>query len=253
MVLALALTMNLTLFAIQAGQRRKLPHFEELEQATRRLAASADLARRATAIVHDTVLNDLAVVMNSPDVLDARVRQALRDDLDTLEGGAWMRATERVPVHDEEQARIRNEISKLASDFRWRGLAVNVTGAGPGIYVFADGAGDALVGALRATLENVLRHSGTTTADVEIMYSDDEVTFMISDQGAGFDTSTVDAQRLGIRNSIVGRMEDVGGRVRVWSSPGTGTTVLIGVPVAAVLERVAPSGHQKGDYADRDD
>jgi len=128
-----------------------------------------------------------------------------------------------------------------------------VTGAGPGIYVFADGAGDALVGALRATLENVLRHSGTTTADVEIMYSDDEVTFMISDQGAGFDTSTVDAQRLGIRNSIVGRMEDVGGGVRVWSSPGTGTTVLIGVPVAAVLERVAPSGHQKGDYADRDD
>jgi len=253
MVLALAVTMNLTLFAIQARQRRKLPHFEELEQATRRLAASADLARRATAIVHDTVLNDLAVVMNSPDVLDARVRQALRDDLDTLEGGAWMRATERVPVHDEEQARIRNEISKLASDFRWRGLTVNVTGAGPGIYVFADGAGDALVGALRATLENVLRHSGTTTADVEIMYSDDEVTFMISDQGAGFDTSTVDAQRLGIRNSIVGRMEDVGGRVRVWSSPGTGTTVLIGVPVAAVLERVAPSGHQKGDYADRDD
>ena len=84
------------------------------------------------------------------------------------------------------------------------------------------------------------------------MYSDDEVTFMISDQGAGFDTATVDPQRLGIRSSIVGRMEDVGGRVRVWSSPGTGTTVLIGVPVAAVLERAAPSDHQKGDYADRD-
>lgn len=253
MVLALAVVMNLTLFAIQARQRRKLPGFDELEGATRRRAASADLARRTTAVVHDTVLNDLAVVMNSPDVLDDRVRQALLDDLDTLEGGAWMRATESVPVHDEQQARIRNEMSRVASDFRWRGLTVNVTGAGPGVYVFSEGAGEALVGALRATLENVLKHSGTTTADVEIMYSDTEVTFMVSDQGVGFDTAAVDPNRLGIRASIAGRMEDVGGRVRVWSSPGTGTTVLIGVPVAEVLQRGAPSDHQKGDYADREE
>ena len=252
MVLALAIVMNLTLFAIQARQRRKLPRFDELENATRRRAASADLARRTTAVVHDTVLNDLAVVMNAPDTLDSRVRQALSDDLDTLEGGAWMRATASVPVHDEEQARIRNEIARVASDFRWRGLTVNVTGAGVGVYVFADGAGEALVGALRATLENVLKHSGTTIADVEIMYSDDEVTFMISDQGAGFDPAEVDPKRLGIRTSVTGRMEDVGGRVRVWSSPGMGTTVLIGVPVAEVLQRTAPSDHQKGDYADRE-
>lgn len=253
MVLALAVVMNLTLFAIQARQRRKLPRFEELESATRRLAASADLARRTTAVVHDTVLNDLAVVMNASDTLDTRVRQALIDDLDTLEGGAWMRATESVPVHNEQQARIRNEISRVASDFRWKGLTVNVTGAGPGVYVFGEGAGEALVGALRATLENVLKHSGTTTADVEVMYSDSEVTFMISDQGVGFDPAAVDPNRLGIRTSVMGRMEDVGGRVRVWSSPGTGTTVLIGVPVAEVLERGAPSDHQKGDYVGRDE
>ncbi len=253
MVLLLAVLMNLTLFAIQERQRRRFPRFEELEQATRRLSASADLQRRTTAVVHDTVLNDLAVVMNSPDVLDPRVRQALGDDLDTLEGGEWMRASEKVPVHDEEQARIRNEIARVASDFRWRGLTVNVTGVGSGIYVFGEGAGEALVGALRATLENVVKHSGTTTADVEIMYADDEVTFMISDQGTGFDPAAVDPQRLGIRTSIQARMADVGGRVRVWSSPGMGTTVLIGVPVSEVLERTAPSDHQKGDYVDRDD
>ena len=185
MVLALALMMNLTLFAIQARQRRRFPRYEELEGATRRLAASADLARRTTAVVHDTVLNDLAVVMNSPDTLDTRVRRALREDLDTLEGGAWMRATESVPVHDEEQARIRNEMARLASDFRWRGLTVNVTGVGPGVYIYGEGAGEALVGALRAALENVLKHSGTSSADVEIIYSDTEVTFMVVRPGGG--------------------------------------------------------------------
>ncbi|QEO09582.1 sensor histidine kinase [Protaetiibacter larvae] len=250
MVLLIAVTLYLTLFTIQARQRRRLPRFDELERGTRRLAASADLARRTTAIVHDTVLNDLAVVMNAPDTLDERTRARLRADLDTLEGGAWMRTTEQVAVHDSEQAHIRNELARVASDFRWRGLTVNVTGVGPGIYEYAPGAGEALVGALRATLENVLKHSGTDSADVEVMYTDQEISFMVSDQGVGFDPARVDPQRLGIRTSIVGRMEDVGGHVRVWSSPGMGTTVLIGVPVSKVLERGLPSRHQESDYGD---
>lgn len=250
MVLLVAIVLYLTLFAIQARQRRRFPQFDQLELATRRLAASADLASRTTAVVHDTVLNDLAVVMNAPDTLDPRARQRLADDLDTLAGGEWMRAIEQVPVHDEEQARIRNELTKIASDFRWRGLTVNVTGARPAVYRFAPGAGDALVAALRATLENVLRHAGATSADVEIVYSDDRMTFMVSDQGVGFDPAEVDPQRLGIRTSIVGRMEAVGGEVRVWSSPGAGTTVIIAAPVSEVLERGEPSRHQESDYDD---
>ncbi|AYF98453.1 sensor histidine kinase [Protaetiibacter intestinalis] len=250
MALLLAVVLYLTLFVIQARQRRRLPRFEELELATRRRAASADLARRTTAIVHDTVLNDLAVVMNAPDVLDERIRQRLRDDLATLEGGAWIRTTEKVPVPDEGQAQLRNDLSRLASDFRWRGLTVNVTGVTSGVYIFDPVAGEALVGALEATFENVLRHSGASTANVEIMYSDTEVTFMVSDEGVGFDPESVDASRLGIRGSIVGRMEAAGGRAQLWSSPGAGTTVLLSVPVAEVRERGTPSKHQEADYVD---
>src|SRR5690606_19508916 len=101
MVLLLAVVLYLTLFTIQARQRRKLPRFEELERATRRRAASADLARRTTAVVHDTVLNDLAVVMNAPDTLGARTTARLREDLATLAGGEWMETTHQVAVPDE--------------------------------------------------------------------------------------------------------------------------------------------------------
>lgn len=250
MVLLLAVLLYLTLFTIQARQRRKLPRFEELERATRRRAASADLARRTTAVVHDTVLNDLAVVMNAPDTLDAATRERLRADLDTLEGGEWMRATSQVAVPDEAQAAIRNELARLASEFRWRGLTVNVTGVTSGVYIYEPLAGEALVGALRATFENVLRHSGGTSANVEIMYSDTEVSFMVSDEGKGFDTTAIDARRLGIRDSIIGRMEAAGGTARIWSSPGAGTTVLLSVPVLEVRDPGEPSTHQGPDYAD---
>jgi signal transduction histidine kinase len=82
------------------------------------------------------------------------------------------------------------------------------------------------------------------------MYSDAEVTFMVSDEGVGFDPDAVDASRLGIRGSIVGRMEAAGGWARIWSAPGAGTTVLLGVPVTEVRDPGTPSQHQKGDYAD---
>ena len=250
MVLMLAVVLYLTLFTIQARQRRKLPRFEELEQATRRRAATADLARRTTAIVHDTVLNDLTVIMNAPDVLDARARGRLRDDLDTLESGEWMATTSEVAVPDQAQAMIRNELARMASEFRWRGLTVNVTGVTSGVYIYEPAAGQALLGALRATFENVLRHSGATTANVEIIYSDTLVTFMVSDEGVGFDMAQVDPSRLGIRDSIIGRMEAAGGSARIWSSPGAGTTVLLGVPVAEVRDPGEPSRHQEADHVE---
>jgi len=234
MVLLVAVVTYTTLFAIQSRQRRKLPRYEQYEEAAERRTASADLAQRTTAVVHDTLLNDLTIIMNAPDTLRDAARSRLLEDLATLEGGAWMRASETVGAPGEQQARVRNELDRLASDFRWRGLTVNVTGVGNSIFHYRPGVAEALLGALRATLENVLAHSGTTVADVEVMYTDEEIVFVISDQGVGFDPDAVAAERLGVRGSIVARMEAVGGRVQVWSTPGAGTTVLIAAPVTIV-------------------
>jgi len=247
MVLLLALVVHLTLFAIQSRQRRRLPGFDELERATLRRTATVDLARRTTAIVHDTVLNDLSAVMSAPDTLDQRMRDRLLADLETLESGAWFSATERVALPDAGQVAIRNDLARLASEFRWRGLTVNVTGVTDGVYIYDVVAGEALIWALRATLENVLMHSGSTTANVEIIYSDTEVTFMVADEGVGFDLDAVPASRLGVRESILRRMESAGGTARIWSAPGAGTTVMLGVPVVEVRDPGIPSAHQQGD------
>ncbi len=232
MVLALTAVAYLTLAAIQVRIRRRVPNFDELEAETRALAHGEDLARRTTAVVHDTLLNDLAVVMNAPDRLDARARERLLADLETLRGADWISAAAAGRDLDASDAGLRNDLARLASEFQWRGLSLHMTGSPLASHVLEPHVADALLGSLRATLENVVRHSGATTAEVEVIVDPGHVTIMITDRGTGFDPASVAADRLGLRASVVERMTAVGGRARVWSAPGEGTSVIISAPAS---------------------
>ena len=231
MVLALTTIAYLTLASIQARIRRRVPNFDELESETRALAHGEDLARRTTAVVHDTLLNDLAVVMNAPDRLDERTRERLLSDLETLRGADWITASAAVDLPAED-AGLRNELARLASEFQWRGLSMYLTGHPLAHHVLAPDVAAALIAALRATLENVIRHSGVTTVEVEVIADPENVTVMVTDQGRGFDPAAVPADRLGLRTSVVERMTTVGGQVRIWSAPGEGTSVILSAPAA---------------------
>lgn len=236
MVLALTTIAYLTLASIQARIRRRVPNFDELESETRALAHGEDLARRTTAVVHDTLLNDLAVVMNAPDSLDERTRERLLSDLETLRGADWITASAAVDLPAED-AGLRNELARLASEFQWRGLSMHLTGHPLAHHVLAADVAAALIAALRATLENVIRHSGATTVEVEVIADPENVTVMVTDQGRGFDPAAVPPDRLGLRTSVVERMTTVGGQVRIWSAPGEGTSVILSAPAA---RQVAP-------------
>lgn len=236
MVLALTTVAYLTLASIQARIRRKVPNFDELESETRALAHGEDLARRTTAVVHDTLLNDLAVVMSAPDRLDERTRDRLLADLETLRGADWITASAAVDLPAED-AGLRNELARLASEFQWRGLSMHLTGHPLAHHVLATDVAAALIAALRATLENVIRHAGVTTVEVEVIADPENVTVMVTDQGRGFDPAAVPADRLGLRTSVVERMTTVGGQVRIWSAPGEGTSVILSAPAA---RQVAP-------------
>jgi hypothetical protein len=234
MVLGISSVAYLTLAAVQARIRRRVPNFDELEAETLALGHGEDLARRTTAVVHDTLLNDLGVVMTAPDRLDERAQQRLLDDLGTLRGADWITAS--APAHESqrEDSRLRNEFSRLASEFQWRGLSLHITGTGLADYPLTAAVADALLASVQAALENVLKHSGATTAEVEVIGEPGTLTVMITDRGAGFDPSAVPADRLGLRGSVMHRMAVVGGQARVWSAPGEGTSVILSVPAQAV-------------------
>lgn len=245
LALVVSVVAYLTLWQIQIVQRRRVPNIEELEAENARLARGEDLARRTTAAVHDTLLNDLAIVMNAPDRLDARARQRLKEDLETFGSAEWLKASSEVTVTDKQDSVIRNELMQLISEFQWRGLSVHITGSGDGIYYLKPKVAMTLLEAIGAALENVARHSGATVAEVELVQSADWVTVMVTDEGVGFDPAAVAPDRLGIRASIEARMAFVGGTAQLWSAPGSGTSVVLTVPVAAVVRENAPSRHQE--------
>jgi len=246
-VVVISLAAYLTLWGVQVVQRRRIPNIEELEAENDRLAHGEDLARRTTAAVHDTLLNDLSIVMNAPDRLDARARTRLRQDLETLSGAEWLDTRSQLTVVDEQDNSLRNDIGRMISDYQWRGLSVHVTGSGDGIYQLEPAIATAVVDALGAALENVARHSGVTVAEVELVYEPESITVMVADEGVGFDPTKVAADRLGIRASIEDRIAAVGGTVQVWSSPGSGTSIMMTVPVRSILrEHDAPHHQERG-------
>jgi signal transduction histidine kinase len=225
-----------SLAAIQASLRRRVPDFDELESQILMATLNEDLRARVTAAVHDTLLNDLAIVMNAPDVLDDRMRARLRADVATLTSADWLRESSEVVV-DDQDADLRNKVMLLVSEMQWRGLTVHITGSGPGIYRLAPGAPEVLLDVVRACLENVLQHSGANVAELDLAYTAQGVTVVVADQGRGFAMEDVAEDRLGLRASVLQRIKTIGGTAKVWSTPGEGTSVVLSIPVDKVITR----------------
>jgi signal transduction histidine kinase len=83
----------------------------------------------------------------------------------------------------------------------------------------------ALLQATREALANAGRHSGAEAVSVYAEMTDVEVTVHVRDRGVGFVLSEVPTDRMGVRESILGRLERHGGRASVTSEPGEGTRI----------------------------
>jgi hypothetical protein len=216
---------------VQRSQRMRVPDFLQLRGETRRMEAVRTTEQRTVALLHDTVLNDLALVINGPDVLDARIVARMRKDVATLAGAHLLKPATTNAVVAVSDGSLRNQMTQMVSDFQWRGLNVEFTGDTGAVARMTELAVAAAVGALGACLENVLAHSGAATAEIVVSSTDEFVTWTVNDAGRGFDPDAVSADRLGLRSSVFQRVESAGGTVKVWSAPGNGTSVLFTLPL----------------------
>lgn len=83
----------------------------------------------------------------------------------------------------------------------------------------------AIAGAAQEALNNVRRHAGTDRATVRLHGDDRALWVEIADEGRGFDASGAPATRRGLRESVHGRMSQVGGTAAITSAEGAGTVV----------------------------
>ncbi len=85
---------------------------------------------------------------------------------------------------------------------------------------------------VQEALANVARHSEASRVEIALVYSYDEITFTVTDDGRGFD---VKGKHSGFGlSSMQDRAEALGGNLTVESVPGKGTSVSCTVPVSDV-------------------
>lgn len=200
-----------------------------------RQASETEARRRQGArLLHDTVLATLTLLAHSGfGVSSEALRQQAAQDAQLLRqlrlgGTPTPSASGSYRLTSVTSAPAANTLETVRSRFGRMGLEVIWHGSGQ--VALSGVALDSFVLALAECLENVRRHSGVSTADVTITEDETTVRAMVTDAGSGFDVTTVPPSKLGFRESVVARLGDVGGRTRLFSSAGSGTTVVLEVP-----------------------
>jgi signal transduction histidine kinase len=212
-----------------AGRRTEQPRRasraaagEEALTRTRSIARS-----RAAAVVHDTVLGDLAAVSAlGAGPLPAAAAERFGRTLELLASPGWA-----LPA--EDPGAVGGPVLAAIGRAEQDGFTVRLDGELAELRGLEPGVEQALAGALEQCLVNTRVHAGTDVADVTVLADPTGLTVMVADSGAGFTPEEVDRSRLGLSTAVRTRIEQVGGTVRVFAQPGVGTTVLLSVPKAA--------------------
>lgn len=206
-----------------------------------RQASELEAQRRQSArLLHDTVLASLTLLAHSGvGVKPEALRQQAAEDARLLRQLRLGTAPQQIPEPTEtgstpvvvpDDTVLGTTLESVKQRFGRMGLTVAWHGTGQ--VLLPSHSLDAFLLALAECLENVRRHSGVTEAHVTITDDDKMVRALVTDAGVGFNIADVDEAKLGFAESVVGRLREVGGNARLFSAPGSGTTVALEVPRA---------------------
>jgi signal transduction histidine kinase len=190
-----------------------------------RSEARAEMA----AHLHDSVLQTLALIQRSREPREMAMLARTQE----RELRAWLYG--RAP--SVPGVRLRDALDAMAGRIE-RSHAVKVETVVVGDAVL-DESLRALVAATNEASLNAASHSGAAEVSVYVEVEAEAVTAFVRDHGAGFEPSAVPADRRGIADSIVGRMERHGGTAEVISGKD-GTEIRLRLPRSAVAADVAP-------------
>ena len=166
--------------------------------------------------LHDSVLQTLALVQRRAD--DPRTVSALARRQER-ELRSWLSGTDTLDAAESIAAALQAVASEIEDA---HGATIEVVAVGDAPF---DSRAEAVVAAAREALVNAAKFAGEKPIAVYAEADDERIHVFVRDRGPGFDPDGVAADRRGVRDSIVGRMERVGGRAVVSSSRGEGTEV----------------------------
>ncbi len=211
---------------------------ERLAQLSRQLIASQENERRHIAReLHDEIGQVLTAVFYNLNILKSRADSQARADLEESLA-AVDRAIQQVRAMSLDLRPSMLDDLGLASTVRWyadrlgqrTGLKIHVTAPPAGVDLPAE-VKIACFRVAQEAMTNIVKHARATHAWIELQQSEELIQLILRDDGVGFDLNA--ARRRAVRGESVGllgmqeRVELIGGRFAVESTPGMGTTVRI--------------------------
>lgn len=196
-----------------------------------RIEAATRERERLARDIHDGVLQVLAMVQRRGTALGGEAAELgrLAGEQERALRTLVADAPPRTPVASE-----REDVGALLAAAAGRDERVTLVGPGTPVELPARAARE-LTAAVEAALDNVRRHAGPT-ASAWILLEDepDAVLVTVRDDGPGIPPGRLAAAaaegRLGVAQSIRGRLRDLGGGAEWGSVPGQGTEVELRVP-----------------------
>ncbi|WP_341978197.1 PspC domain-containing protein [Microbacterium sp. LWO13-1.2] len=169
--------------------------------------------------LHDSVLQTLALIQNRAGASSEAARLARAQERELR---AWLYDGD-APADSDLPTDLRDYAGGLELDYPVR---IDVVSAG----LSAERASGELAAAAREAMLNAARHTGGEIS-VYIEGNDTGVDVFIRDRGRGFALAAVPSDRLGVRESIIGRMRRAGGTGTVRSDEN-GTEVHLHIDTA---------------------
>ncbi|WP_121182571.1 ATP-binding protein [Nocardiopsis sp. Huas11] len=191
----------------------------DLERRERiRNAERAELA----AHIHDSVLHTLTLIQRRAD--DPReVQRLARVQERALRTWLYRRPADADTTVSPALERVAAEVEEE------HGVPIEVVCVGD--CPMDDSLG-AVLRAAREAMVNAAKYAKTSEISVFGEVEPEEVLVFVRDRGAGFDLEAVPEDRMGVRGSILGRMDRHGGSARIRTAPGEGTEVQLRMPRA---------------------
>jgi signal transduction histidine kinase/phage shock protein PspC (stress-responsive transcriptional regulator) len=178
--------------------------------------------------LHDSVLQTLALIQKQADA-PREVRRLARGQERELR--AWLydpKGYGRAGAPRRDGQTLASALAAAAADVEDT-YAVSVQSV-----VVGDSELDlpmaAMVQAAREAMINAAKHAGVAEISLYVEVEPQDVHVFVRDRGVGFDPDAVSADRHGLADSVRGRMERNGGRVRLRTAQGEGTEVQLQMP-----------------------
>jgi signal transduction histidine kinase len=220
--------------ASQAGLvLRNVALVEELRESRRRLVAAQDHERRKLERnIHDGAQQQLVAL-----AVKARLARQFvaRDPTKTEEMLGQIEAETQTALDDLRDLARGIYPPLLADKGLGSALDAQARKASFPVQVDADGVGRlpqdveaAVYFSCLEALQNIAKYAQASNATIELRLEASTFSFAVSDDGCGFDTSSVSGSGL---QGVTDRLAAIGGTFEVESAPGAGTTVSGRVPI----------------------